>query len=418
MLKYIVLFLGFFWLPYQDMIYYQTEIEPKIREAKVEQELLWSINESLQLQWRLKNALEIFTHKDKKRVFDCFDRLTSRSIKPSPYRDRNNIGVFNSGKRDNVITGFIDSNKFPMLFSVHNHKAYLPYYSLLILGIRGMDWGMHKTPLARYLIKFIKDHNDYTLILLDSYIYLDKKKDLKTSKIQSTCFGRTYPAAGHINNYWPVLKNHNGWNIINRFFPYNNKMIIIGWSNGSSPRDQFMKTNIINEEKFSFYNIKNYEKFKIRYSENTKFIKEKEIDKIKGVVDIETNYSKSYPIWNTIKWLWEYVNFYPEKFYYASCNVSMGYAVINHITIIRALNMIGVQRHDGSIRYKNLLGNIIIDIFPRPNEPHYRHREANLESQTKIWKYPIPIRKWADYNHNQLVPYSLKQLRTIIGWSK
>ena len=356
---------------------------------------------------RIINNTVIVKKKDKSRIFDCSSR--SRSTYPLK---KFKINYFNSLHAKDEKTGFITSNGWPMLLSFFNYQRY-SNNSRLFVGFRGVNWGIHKTPMTTYMRDFIRKYfNNDTLLLPDSYLFVDaERRSLKKDNVMVVCHGRTYSGGRHIDSYWPGLADSGGWNIIDRFFKSNRKVHLLGWSNGASPRSQFLETRVLDHKSISYKKIKNHIAFLNYYSSNTEFIS-KQQHRIEGVLDIETNYSNNKSLWNVAKFIKEFVVDSNKAIYYGTCSL-YGENARNYVRLIQAFNLKGKENKRGIIRYSNARGNIVIDLVALHYKPFYSARGVNLLKDTEFERSKKKV-KYRFIDHVRIVGFSLKRYAALL----
>lgn len=188
------------------------------------------------LDLRIKQNISIIGQQDKKRIFDCLD--DRRTPHPQPFRKYDRINFFNSAQQADEKNGFMLSNGWPMLLSIHNYQNYQGERSKVFVTFRGMEWGIHKTPMSYHLVNILKKRYPNDILLMpDSYLFVDEKKnDIYTDKLMAVCHSRTYRGQRRVSQYWPGFDNNHSWRLIDRLFPENSQIYLIGWSNGSFPR--------------------------------------------------------------------------------------------------------------------------------------------------------------------------------------
>ena len=369
------------------------------------------------LKGRIRGEIYLLQKKDRRRIFDCLaDRAISR---PQPFHAKEILSLFSSKLGGSEINGILQLNKeWPILVSMHHVNSYQGEGSRVFMAFRGMEWGAHKTPMTKTMLRFMKNYKNDILVIPDSYLYLDRQKNIKESKLMTVCHSRKYPMVGWIDQYWPGFHNSGSWDLVQRLFPYNENIFLIGWSNGSFPRSQFIETREIDQDETmkhylatqDYDNIRNLKKFARIYSKTHEFISE-EIHRIRAILDIETNYSPEKPLWNLVKYIREYVRKNPDRLYYGSSNINVP-TMKNYMKLIRIFNLKGKQLQNGVVRYQNQNKNIVIDIFPLPRKPHFIHRFGNLLKTS--FRKNKKVKKYLIRNHQKIVDYSLKNLHQFI----
>ena len=369
------------------------------------------------LKERIQEEVYLLQEKDKRRIFDC--SANNAISHPQPFRPEKLLAFFSSELDGPEINGILQLNKeWPILVSMHHASFYQGESSRVFVALRGLKWGAHKTSMTESMLKFMRNYKNDLLVIPDSYLYLDAKKSIRESRLMTVCHARRYPTVGWIDQYWPGFHNSGSWELVQRLFPHNKNIFLIGWSNGSFPRSQFIETREIDKDGTlkqhlatqDYENIRKLKKFARVYSRAHEFVSE-EIYRIRAILDIETNYSSEKPLWNLVKYIREYVRRNPDRLYYGSSNIYVP-TMKNYMKLIRIFNLKGRQLQNGVVRYQNQNKNIIIDIFPLPRKPHFVHKYGNLLKTS--FRKNKKVRRYLVRDHKKIVDYSLKNLHQFI----
>jgi len=363
---------------------------------------------------RIDKNLRIIQAYDRRRFYDC--DYYSKSTTPVAFTSWIFIPFFSSANSLQYRIGLTEENNWPVLsyfYNVNNYGA----TSRVFMGIRGLDYGIHKSNLTTRMMRMTKIFPESLVYLPDNYIFINSTKNIETSSMMSVCHQRTYKNGVHIGNTWPGFNNGAGWNLINKFLPQNKRIHIISYSNGASPRGQLIETNYDETLDFDFHNILNYKDFLESFNDKTSY-KYASVTKIEGMVDIETNYGSRFELWNLIKWINTNVASTAEltttrkKIYYATCNVDQQ-PLFNHIKMIRALGLTGVELDNGVVRYSHPTQRIYIDIIGKATYPYHRSRYGNLETQTYYVKNP-KVRYRITHTHSSIIEYTIKEYEKML----
>lgn len=375
--------------------------------------LLFFLNSSLlysqryynPLPSRLIEQLHILLPKDEARFKDCLYFFHYNSD-PQPFHPFPFLHFFDSYFRSDFKNGLILQNDWPILISAYNYEQFTPNKKIFI-GIRGLDWGIHKSTLTLEMKRMIdtKFKTD-VMFMPDNFIFINKDQyDIYKDPVMSVCHGRTYRGET-IGNTWPGFNDGGGWKLFNKFFKENDNLYIIGYSNGSTPRNQLIRT----KQKW-YVEDGNTDYFLRRYAMSHDFLDKATLHRIKGIVDIETNYDN---INDLALFLLEYYindSHANERIFYATCNLSNA-SIRNHIRLIKLFKMVGVENNRGIIRYMNPQKNIIIDVIANNYAPYYSGYYANLEGETSFTKNNS-VKERAYYTHNSIIAYTINEFMKL-----
>jgi hypothetical protein len=157
-------------------------------------------------------------------------------------------------------------------------------------------------------------------------------------------------------------------------------VIIVSYSNATTPRNQLFERKIKNGTKWDFKHIKDYRQFFDEYLLNTSF-PEGVYTHIRGFIDMEGNYEINKPFWDMLAYIRLEVERDPTKFFYSAARIDKFDAYAGHIAMIRALDLSGVEDAEGVIRYTNKQQNVVLDLVTNPYVPHYvvvwRHTQTH-----------------------------------------
>ncbi|MDX1959129.1 MAG: hypothetical protein SFU98_11190 [Leptospiraceae bacterium] len=322
---------------------------------------------------------------DQKRFHDCIEYGA-----PTPipfYVQHKEFDYFNSTRPKFMDYGLVEIKNWPILVSYYKENDLPTEKQKVILAFRGDTSGFHKSISTQPFLGYIRKHSkNKMLFFLDEFMYLnDKDKDIKKDRIQALCHTKTL-WMGYIGREWPPLQQSGNWELIDKFFPKEQKFILFTYSNGSVPRSEFVHRTNQNGYAPNFKEgFENPEKFLVEYLEKTKLTNERSKN-IDGFFDIEGNFNREKPMWDTLAFLKEVVDKDSKKFFYSNARVDKPDAFPGQVLMIRALGLKGIEDEYGVIRYKNELGNIIIDIITTSYPPHYVNVGFDLRVATKFQK--------------------------------
>lgn len=327
------------------------------------------------------------------RMIDCSDESRHYGSEPLvayPFMK------FFSGEID-PFNGFYYREDYPLYVHIQGISQYNED-SPIFIGLRGDTAGVHRSLLTPQVHAVYKEQPDGVMFMPGSYVQFEN------GVFQSVCHRRDYPGIGYIGSDWPALKG-NPWHPITKFFKDHGNLYIFSYSNGGVVKDNLLRTS---GKYLGYPDLRHASKFLKEYSEQNAFIYPKEVSRITAFIDIETNYSRR-DIWNQLKFIRERVIGEPSATYYAATTVE-GVMALNHVFMVRALELSGRELDNGVIRYENSLGNVTID-FVAKSEVY--HQNVNLNWQAPFTKNN-KVRSRLDTGHYKIVAYAVKTFHGLV----
>lgn len=331
---------------------------------------------------------------DRYKIIDCYAGATS-------IRSHKFMEMF-SGKID-PLNAFYKVNSEDYLYTYIEGLDSLTQEDIILLGYRGINLGPPSSMLTYYLHEMNKEYQNTVVFMPGNFI---KQGD----KMRSVCHKKYY-GSRYIGASWPGMNKDNSWEYINYVLPEKNNIYVFSYSNGSIVRDDLIRTKGYNPKSLWSISISDAIDFAKEYDEHTEFTRPEKLDRISGIIDIETNYEGGKAPWNLSKFLKEKVNNDPKKMYYQACSLDSGVA-INMVLLINTLGMIGVENYDGVIRYQNRLRNIIIDIVTIDGPAPYYWGAVNLLTQTNFLP-DLRKRHRLKLSHYEILPYAIESFKDI-----
>lgn len=319
--------------------------------------------------------------KDEDRFFDC--KWKAHDVFPQPFVAYPYLNFFNPKSKDSF-TGLASINEWPSLIYASNLKRYNHGRSRVLLGIRGSDYGIHKSNLPMELVALQKRNQrfeDDLILMPDNYVFIHKgREDITRDPIQAACHNRTYDGNRYVSNYWQSFDNGAFWDrydqiLTNDLGVTNDNVFIFAYSNGSSPRHQLMKT--VQDGPCAGDSLE-------EYSACHKFV-DKRAMRIKSIVDIETNYDTN-NLMPTAMFVNENIRGKEGRYYYAAC-ASEDCPISNHYRLAMLLELQPHTVEPGFVRYEDETKRIVVDIID----------------------YRGPLR----YSHSTIIPFAIKQFESI-----
>lgn len=292
--------------------------------------------------------------------------------------------------------GFYQTNGSPLYVHIQGHSK-IRGDSPVFIGFRGDTAGVHRSLLTPQVYEITRAQPTGVMLMAGSYV------KYRNGTYQSVCHRRRYPEIGYIGSTWPALKG-TPWEPVTRFFGEHSNLYLISYSNGSVVKDEMLQTTYQSSVSYDLTQVSN---LLPTYSESSSFRYHEEVSRVAGILDIESNYSLA-STWDLLKLIRENFLYNPTKVYYAATTVE-GLMAYNHVLMVRALELRGVELDNGVVRYSNLLGNVVID-FVVKSRPW--HRRVNLSAQAPYIRNPH-VKQRLDTGHYKIVAYASKTFHSL-----
>lgn len=291
--------------------------------------------------------------------------------------------------------------------------------TLVMIGLRGDTAGPHRSGVTKNLHRSVFTRFKNTMIYMPATFHAKGGGDLENSAtvLQSICHRRVYDGQ-YIGSGWPGMSDGHSWQVVNRLLKDKSKLFVFAYSNGQIVQDDFFRTSY--QEKGyipRWASVSNAWEFLEEYDSKTKFINDGDVRRIYGVIDIETNYSGAYPIWDLGKFIKNHIDGDPKKIYYAAAGIESPVA-LNHVKLIQGLGLMGFEMGNGVVRYMNNSRNVIIDILTYNQPNPYAYGNVNLETQTIFLKDTNVIGHRLSIGHYAIVPYVTDQFAKLAAERK
>lgn len=373
-----------------------------IQEKQIRQhEVIHSVKQNIH------DSLYIIKPSDANRLQDCSDE--SYVYHGGKLHSHKFMQFF--GMDENIVNGFKYSANKPVYHYIHGLNS-LDEDTIVMLGFRGNTAGPHRSRVTSSLYSVYQRTNN-SLIYMPSSFHAKQNKNLEDDKtiLQSVCHRRYYDGQ-YIGSGWPGVSDGHSWQVFNRLFKNKNKLFLFSYSNGQIVREDFINTEIKEGVlKPSYASASNAIEFLKEYDSKTYFVSSKEMERISGIVDIETNYSMGKPLWDLAKFIKNHIDGQKGKLYYAACGIESVVA-INHIKLIQSLGLIGYELSNGVVRYMNNERNIIIDILTYNKSNPYTWGRVDLINQT-VFLRDNTVEYRLSLGHYMIVPYVTEQFRLL-----
>lgn len=297
---------------------------------------------------------------------------------------------------------------WPFVVGYHGRSRMQPGRTVLV-GLRGEASGFHKSAATASFLRLYQDLPAATLVTVDEYRYVDKATGGK-KPLAPICHRGRYPDR-YINTESPGFENDGGKRLLWRLTAHRNPVIIVSYSNATTPRNQLLDRRIRKGQQWDFKHIKDYKSFLGEYLLNTSF-PEGVYPFIRGFIDMEGNYEVNKPFWDMLAYIKLEVERDPEKFFYSAARIDKYDAYAGHLAMIAALDLTGVEDADGVIRFTNDRQNVVLDLVTNPYEPFYRGTSGDIRKLTRMQVYTGKQIKRPRATHFQMGDWTVERVLT------
>lgn len=320
------------------------------------------------LFWKIGGAYQRLKPYDEARFFDC--RWKAHDVIPQPFFAYPYLKFFNTKDSTDIFSGLAKINDWPTLLYVANGARYHHRRSRVLLGIRGSDYGIHKSNLPMEMLALVKrsgDYKDDLIFLPDNYVFIDADGSSVTEdRLQAACHNRTYSGGRVVTNEWKFFDHGYFWSVYDEIFINeqnlsNDNVFIFAYSNGSTPRHQLMKVR--ETGKCGSDTVEEYSK--------CHEMADKRSFRIKAIADLETNYD-GLNLMPTAMFINQNIRGRPGRYYYAIC-ASEDCPVSNHYELIRLLKLKPKHMEQDWVRWQDEEERIVIDMMRPFGKQHLTH---------------------------------------------
>lgn len=343
------------------------------------------------------------TQRDKARVFDCkeYSAAITGFRSETPEFDLFNDSL--STKRKFYLT---EENGWPFVVGYHNLDRVKPD-TTWILALRGESSGFHSSSVSKPILQMLEELPGAAMITVDEYKYHPKKVVAGERALHPICHRTRYPER-YINTESPGFENAGGMRLLKRALPSPNPVIIMSYSNSTTPRGELIARTLKVEEQIDYKRFGDPKQFLIDYILKTDY-HDGVYPAIKGFIDIEGNYEYKKSFWDLLAYIKLEIERDPNKFYYSAVRIEKFDAYPVQTTMIRALELEGVENEEGVIRFTNKAGNVVVDIITNHFQPYYYGVGGDIRKNTKMKAGGKEVRR--NYmNHYMMGPFISRRL--------
>lgn len=339
----------------------------------------------------------------KPRVFDCkeYSAAVTGFRSETPHFD-----LFNADLNDKRKFYLAEEQGWPFVIGYHNLDRITADTTWLVT-LRGESSGFHSSSVSKPILEMIGQLPGTAMITIDEYKYHPKKFVNGARALHPICHRTRYPER-YINTESPGFENGGANRLLKRVLPTPNPIIIMSYSNSTTPRGEMIARVLKTDEKIDFKHFGDPKQFLTDYILKTGY-DDSVYPAIKGFIDIEGNYEYKKSFWDLLAYIKLEIDRDPNKFYYSAVRIEKFDAYPVQTTMIRALELEGVENDEGVIRFTNRQGNVVVDIITNHFQPFYAGVGGDIRKNTKMKPGGANVKR--NYmNHYMMGPFISRRL--------
>lgn len=346
----------------------------------------------------------------KLRILDCREYSSGlmgfRSETPE-------FDLFNTELNEQRKFYLAEEGGWPFVVGYHNLDRIKPDSTWLVT-LRGESSGFHSSSVTKPILSLLEKLPDAAMITIDEYRY--NKRQVKGERVLSPiCHRARYPER-FINTESPGFENGGAMKLLKRVLPSPNPIIIMSYSNATTPRGEFVSRKVFGDEKIDYKHFGDPKQFLTDYILKTTY-DENVYPAIKGFIDIEGNYEYNKALWDLLAFIKLEIERDAARFYYSAIRIEKFDAYPVQTTMIRALDLEGVENETGVIRFSNPAGNVIIDVITNHFQPYYYGVGGDIRKNTRMKPFGPGVKRTVS-NHYIMGPFISQRLRETTPFLK
>lgn len=317
----------------------------------------------------------------KSHMFDCIENTSASTTLRFPHAKLN---FFSKEPETSFSFHLTEENGWPFLVGYYKRKNYNSNGDYLV-ALRGEASGWHKSAATNAVLSLVDQSENNGLLLLDEYSYVDKDEKSRRKSVMPICH-RSYHKNGYLGTEIPGFRKGGANRLLRRVLPAQGSVVIVSYSNGTSPRGEFIPREPAPDYKPDYRNFQDPAKFLINHILETRFV-DSVYPNIRGFIDIEGNFEFTKSFWDLLAYIKLEIEPRGDRFFYSTARIEKFDAYPGQVVMINALGLKGKEGADGVIRYQNKRGNVIIDIVTNAYQPNYWNVGKDIRTVTKMEPY-------------------------------
>lgn len=318
----------------------------------------------------------------KQHMYDCIENTAAPTTLRFPH---SKLNYFPQVSDPSLSVYLTEENGWPFLIGYYKKENYTPAGDYLV-ALRGEASGWHKSAATNAVLSLIDNTQNNALVFIDEYSYIKKEKEKFRLKSLMPICHRSYHKEGYLGTETPGFNKGGANRLLRRALPAQGSVVIVSYSNGTSPRGEFIPREPAPGYKPEYRNFQDPAKFLVNHILETRFVDSVYPD-IRGFIDIEGNFEFTKSFWDLLAYIKLEIEPHGDKFFYSTARIEKFDAYPGQVVMINALGLKGKEGADGVIRYQNKRGNVIIDIVTNAYQPNYWNVGKDIRSVTKMEPY-------------------------------
>ncbi len=316
----------------------------------------------------------------KQHMHDCIENTSAPTTLRFPFPKLN---FFPPVPDPSLSFHLTEENGWPFLIGYYKKENYNPAGDYLV-ALRGEASGWHKSAATNAVLSLVDNTQNNGLVLIDEYSYIKKEKS-RLKSLMPICH-RSYHKDGYLGTETPGFNKGGANRLLRRVLPAQGSIVIVSYSNGTSPRGEFIPREPAPGYKPDYRNFQDPAKFLVNHILETRFV-DSVYPNIRGFIDIEGNFEYTKSFWDLLAYIKLEIEPHGDKFFYSTARIEKFDAYPGQVVMINALGLKGKEGADGVIRYQNKRGNVIIDIVTNAYQPNYWNVGKDIRNVTKMEAY-------------------------------
>lgn len=318
----------------------------------------------------------------KSHMFDCIENTSASTTLRFPNARFN---FFPKEGDPRLSFHLTEENGWPFLVGYYKRENYSPAGDYFV-ALRGEASGWHRSAATNAVFALIDNTQNNSLIFLDEYSYVKKDKEKGRLKSVMPICHRSYHSFGYLGTEIPGFNKGGANRLLKRVLPTQGSVVIVAYSNGTSPRGEFVPREPAPDYKPDYRAFHDPAKFLMNHILETRFV-DTVYPNIRGFIDIEGNFEFTRSFWDLLAYIKLEIEPRGDRFFYSTARIEKFDAYPGQIVMINALGLRGKEGADGVIRYQNKRGNVIIDIVTNAYQPNYWNVGKDIRTVTKMEPY-------------------------------
>lgn len=317
----------------------------------------------------------------KQHMYDCIENTAAPTTLRFP---QPKLNFFEQEGDAPLSFHLTEENGWPFLVAYYKKENYNSGGDYLV-ALRGEASGWHKSAATRAMLSLIDQTQNNGLVLVDEYSYVNKNEKSRQKSVMPICH-RSYHKDGYLGTEIPGFNKGGANRLLRRVLPAQGSVVIVSYSNGTSPRGEFIPREPAPGYKPDFRIFQDPAQFLMNHILETRFV-DSVYPNIRGFIDIEGNFEFTKSFWDLLAYIKLEIEPRGDRFFYSTARIEKFDAYPGQVVMINALGLKGKEGADGVIRYQNKRGNVIIDIVTNAYQPNYWNVGKDIRAVTKMEPY-------------------------------